>query len=55
MRRAAASVFVILLISTVTFFIMYVVPTDPASAIAGPRATTRDIVAIREQIGRAHV
>ncbi|WP_291298027.1 ABC transporter permease [Elioraea sp.] len=50
-RRIAASVPVLLLVTLISFSMMHLVPGDPAAAIAGAGATNAEIEAIRLQLG----
>lgn len=50
-RRLFFLVFVILALSIVTFTLMYLVPSDPARNIAGPRASPAAVQVIREEYG----
>lgn len=49
-RRLAAGVLVIFGVVTITFFLMSVVPSDPASQWAGPRATEEQRAQAREEL-----
>ncbi|MCC7282123.1 MAG: ABC transporter permease [Acetobacteraceae bacterium] len=51
LRRIAASLPVLLLVTLISFSMMHLVPGDPAAAIAGAGATNREIEAIRAQLG----
>ena len=50
-RRLFFLVFVMLALSMVTFTLMYLVPSDPARNIAGPRASPAAVQVIREEYG----
>jgi ABC-type dipeptide/oligopeptide/nickel transport system permease component len=50
-RRLFFLVFVMLALSIVTFTLMYLVPSDPARNIAGPRASPAAVQVIREEYG----
>lgn len=50
-RRLFFLVFVILALSIITFTLMYLVPSDPARNIAGPRASPAAVELIREEYG----
>ncbi len=41
----------LLIVSLVSFSIMQMVPGDPASVMAGPQATPREVEALRQQLG----
>ena len=51
LRRIAAVLPVLLVVSLVVFLILRLAPGDPAAAIAGNNATNEDIDRIREQLG----
>jgi len=51
LRRIAAVLPVLLVVSLVVFLILRLAPGDPAAAIAGNNATNEDIVKIRTQLG----
>jgi len=51
LRRFGRLLLTVLLISTIIFFIIRVIPGDPALVIAGIDATESDIEAIRAQLG----
>ena len=51
LRRLAFLVFVILGISILLFFIMYMLPGDPAKAAAGPGARPEQVEALRTKLG----
>ena len=50
-RRLALLVFVLLGVSLLTFSISHVVPADPARLAAGPRATGKQVEALRQKMG----
>jgi peptide/nickel transport system permease protein len=50
-RRFLAMLLVILMILTVTFVIAYMIPAEPARAVAGPRARPETIAQIRADLG----
>ncbi|MEI2618317.1 MAG: ABC transporter permease [Thermomicrobiales bacterium] len=50
-RRLIALVFVLVALSAITFSLSHVVPSDPARAIAGPRASAEAVEKIREEYG----
>ena len=50
-RRLLASVFVVFLVTTAVFFIMRVIPGDPAVVILGTEATPDVLEALRKQMG----
>jgi ABC-type dipeptide/oligopeptide/nickel transport system permease component len=51
LRRFGRLLLTVLLISTIIFFVIRVIPGDPALVIAGIDATKEDIQAIRAQLG----
>ena len=51
LRRFGRLLLTVLLISTVVFFVVRVIPGDPAQVIAGIDATAQDIAAIRARLG----
>ena len=51
LRRIAAVLPVLLVVSLVVFLILRLAPGDPAAAIAGNNATNEDIAKIRTQLG----
>lgn len=51
LRRLLTSLFVLLGVSIITFFIARVVPTDVASLYAGPKARPEELARIREKLG----
>lgn len=50
-RRLLSMILVIYLIFTVTFVLAYLIPADPARAVAGPRARPETLALIRENLG----
>jgi peptide/nickel transport system permease protein len=50
-RRLLSAIPVLFVVSLVTFLLIWLVPGDVASEIAGPGATAQEIAAIREQYG----
>ncbi len=50
-RRAAASVIVLIGVATLTFIVAFVVPSDPARAVAGPKADAATVAQIRHELG----
>lgn len=51
LRRLLTSLFVLLGVSIITFFIARVVPTDAASLYAGPKARPEELARVREKLG----
>lgn len=51
LRRAGRLVLTVFLISTIVFFIIRVVPGDPAAIVAGIEADANELAAIRERLG----
>lgn len=51
LRRLLTSLFVLLGVSIITFFIARVVPADAASLYAGPKAREEELVRVREKLG----
>ncbi|NTW49057.1 MAG: ABC transporter permease, partial [Chlorobiales bacterium] len=51
LRRLLYAVLVIYGIVTVTFFLMYILPGDPARLMLGQRADVQSVEAIRAQLG----
>jgi ABC-type dipeptide/oligopeptide/nickel transport system permease component len=51
LRRLAISAGVLLGVSIITFMIAFVVPADPAVAMAGAKADPRTLALIRSQLG----
>jgi peptide/nickel transport system permease protein len=49
--RLAWAVVMLLGVAAITFALAFVVPGDPAAAIAGPRASAETIAAIRQELG----
>lgn len=50
-RRLLVTIPVVLLVTLMSFFVMELVPGDPAALIAGSEATEEEINALREQLG----
>jgi peptide/nickel transport system permease protein len=50
-RRVAATIIVLAIVAVVVFALVRMAPGDPAAIIAGPAATTRDVAAIRAELG----
>src|SRR6185437_9442863 len=50
-RRLALLVLVLLGIATITFFVAYLIPADPAKAAAGPNAGPAQVASIRHEMG----
>ncbi|MFN8525060.1 MAG: ABC transporter permease [Chloroflexota bacterium] len=50
-RRIAAALPVLLLVATISFVIVRLIPGDPATLMLGPGATRDQIAALREQLG----
>lgn len=50
-RRILSMIVVIYFIFTITFVLAYLVPANPARAVAGPRASQETIAQIREDLG----
>ncbi len=50
-RRFLGMILVVYLIFTITFILAYLVPADPARAVAGPRANPETLALIREDLG----
>ena len=50
-RRLFGSVMILLGVSFITFFLLYVLPADPVRQIAGRSATPETVQSIREQLG----
>lgn len=51
LRRLLTSIFVLLGVSLITFFIARVVPADAASLYAGPKARPEELTRVREKLG----
>lgn len=49
--RLAWAVVMLLCVAAITFALAFVVPGDPAAAIAGPRASAETLAAIRQELG----
>ncbi|MDZ4096203.1 MAG: ABC transporter permease [Paracoccaceae bacterium] len=50
-RRLVQSALILLGVSFITFFLLYVLPADPVRQIAGRSATAQTVANIREQLG----
>lgn len=50
-RRLVFLVFVLIILSAVTFTLSHIVPSDPARIIAGPRASAEAVQKVREEYG----
>jgi peptide/nickel transport system permease protein len=50
-KRIAATILVLAIVAVVVFALVRMVPGDPAAIIAGPAATTQDVLAIRASLG----
>lgn len=50
LRRALTSLIVILGVITITFVVSRIVPSDPASLYAGPRARPAQLEEVRQQL-----
>ena len=50
-RRLIQSVLILLGVSLITFFLLYVLPADPVRQIAGRSATPQTVANIRAQLG----
>jgi peptide/nickel transport system permease protein len=50
-RRLLGMLLVIWLILTLTFVLAYLIPAEPARAVAGPRASPETIAQVRKQLG----
>jgi peptide/nickel transport system permease protein len=55
LRRLVQSVLILLGISFVTFFLLYVLPADPVRQIAGRAATAETVESIRAELGRSYL
>ena len=51
LKRIATNLVVLLLVSILAFYLMALVPGDPAAALAGVGASAAEIEAIRDQLG----
>jgi ABC-type dipeptide/oligopeptide/nickel transport system permease component len=51
LRRLLTSIFVLVGVSIITFFLARVVPSDPAELYIGPKARAADIARVRTQLG----
>ena len=50
-RRLIQSALILLGVSFITFFLLYVLPADPVRQIAGRSATAETVANIRQQLG----
>jgi len=50
-RRILSIILVVFVIFTFTFALTYLIPADPARAIAGPRARPETLALIRQDLG----
>jgi peptide/nickel transport system permease protein len=50
-RRIAALLPVMFIVATVVFFLVHLIPGDPASVLLGPNATPADVERLRTQMG----
>jgi ABC-type dipeptide/oligopeptide/nickel transport system permease component len=50
-RRLGTSLFVLIGVSVITFFLARVVPSDPAALYIGPKARTEDLERVTKQLG----
>ncbi len=50
-RRIIALIPVMFVVATVVFFLVHLIPGDPASVLLGPNATPSDIMKLRAQMG----
>ena len=51
LRRLGASLFVLIGVSVITFFLARVVPSNPAALYIGPKARTEDIERVTKELG----
>ena len=51
LRRAVATVPVLLIVGTITFFLIHLTPGDPASVMLGPDATPEQVEELRREMG----
>ena len=51
LRRLLTSIFVLVGVSIITFFLARVIPSDPAELYIGPKARAADIARVRKQLG----
>jgi peptide/nickel transport system permease protein len=49
--RAVAIVITLFVVTSLTFFLTFILPADPARSIVGPKATPEDIATVRDQLG----
>src|SRR5262245_30550448 len=50
-ERLLWAIVVVFLLTTITFAILYIVPSDPARAVAGGQASPEAVANIRKQLG----
>ena len=50
-RRIVALIPVMFIVATVVFFLIHLIPGDPASVLLGPNATAADVMKLRAQMG----
>jgi peptide/nickel transport system permease protein len=50
-RRLLAAVLVVFAVSCLVFFVLYLVPGDPAQVLLGPTATAEDLTRLRHELG----
>jgi peptide/nickel transport system permease protein len=50
-RRLAVAIPMLLIITTLAFFLVSIIPGDPAASILGPDATPAEYAAVREELG----
>lgn len=50
-KRIIALIPVMFIVATVVFFLVHLIPGDPASVLLGPNATPSDVVRVRAQMG----
>jgi ABC-type dipeptide/oligopeptide/nickel transport system permease component len=53
LRRLIQSALILLGVSFITFFLLYILPADPVRQIAGRSATPQTVENIRQQLGLA--
>lgn len=42
---------VLLIVATIVFFLIHLIPGDPAAVILGPEATPEEVEKLREELG----
>jgi glutathione transport system permease protein len=50
-KRLITLFFILLVLSVLIFFMIYMLPGDPAVLLAGPEATQAEIQMVRERLG----